>query len=99
MTRGARRVEPKYLGFRITILSWRSIRRHESTVLPTKDMGHAMEHAMSIDDQDDDTRLYLGPARNAEFLEVATIVREDGSELVIHAMTMRPKYRQLLPGG
>lgn len=53
---------------------------------------------MSVDDQEDDTRLYLGPARDAELLEVVTIVREDGSELVIHAMKMRSKYRRLLPG-
>jgi hypothetical protein len=25
-------------------------------------------------------------------------VRDDGSELAIHAMKMRPKYRRLLPG-
>ena len=25
---------------------------------------------MAIEDQDDDTRLYLGPARNSELLEV-----------------------------
>lgn len=62
------------------------------------DIKHAVENAMSIDDQDDDTRLYLGPARDAELLEVVTIVREDGSEIVIHAMKMRPKYRRLLPG-
>lgn len=53
---------------------------------------------MSVDDQEDDTRLYLGPARNAGLLEVVTIVRDDGSELVIHAMKMRAKYRRLLPG-
>ncbi len=53
---------------------------------------------MSVDDPDDDTRLYLGPARDAELLEVVTIAREDGSELVIHAMKMRLKYRRLLPG-
>jgi hypothetical protein len=63
-----------------------------------EDIEHAIDNAMAIDDQDDDTRLYLGPARNAELLEVAMLVREDGSELVIHAMTMRPKYRRLLPG-
>jgi len=63
-----------------------------------KDIRHAIENAMAIDDQDDDTRLYLGPARNTELLEVVTLVRQDGSELVIHAMTMRPKYRRLLPG-
>lgn len=63
-----------------------------------EDIEHAVDNAMAIDDQDDDTRLYLGPARNAELLEVVTLLREDGSELVIHAMRMRPKYRRLLPG-
>jgi hypothetical protein len=53
---------------------------------------------LAIDDQDDDTRLYLGPSRSADLLEVVTIVRDDGSELAIHAMKMRPKYRRLLPG-
>jgi hypothetical protein len=28
-----------------------------------------------------------------------TIARDDGSELTIHAMKMRPKYRRLLPEG
>jgi hypothetical protein len=53
---------------------------------------------MSIDDQDDDTRLYLGPARDADLLEVVTLVLDTRSELVIHAMRMRPGYRRLLPG-
>jgi hypothetical protein len=63
-----------------------------------EDIEHAIDNVMSIDDQDDDTQLYLGPARNADLLEVVTIVRDDGSELVIHAMKMRPRYRRLLPG-
>lgn len=63
-----------------------------------EDIEHAIDNVMSIDDPDDDTRLYLGPARNADLLEVVTIVRDDGSELVIHAMKMRPKYRRLLSG-
>jgi hypothetical protein len=46
---------------------------------------------------DADARLYLGPASNAELLEVVTIVHDDGSELAIHAMKMRPKCRRLLP--
>jgi hypothetical protein len=54
---------------------------------------------MAIDDQKDDTRLYLGPARSGDLLEVVTIVRNDGSELAIHAMRMRSKYQRLLPGG
>lgn len=63
-----------------------------------EDIEHATTHAMAIYDLDDDTRLYLGPSRNSDLLEIVTIVRADGSELAIHAMRMRPKYRQLLPG-
>ena len=44
-------------------------------------------------------KLYLGPSRSAGLLEVVTVVRDDGSELAIHAMKMRPKYQRLLPGG
>lgn len=73
-----------------------SARRHG---IADEDIEHAVVHAMAIDDQDDDTRLYLGPARNSGLLEVVTIVRRDGPPLVIHAMTMRRKYRRLLPGG
>jgi hypothetical protein len=64
-----------------------------------EDIQHAMEHAMTIEDQDDDTRLYLGPSHSAALLEVVTIVRDDGPELAIHAMPMRAKYQRLLPGG
>jgi copper oxidase (laccase) domain-containing protein len=64
-----------------------------------EDIEHAVEHAMAIDDQNDDTRLYLGPSRSAALLEVVVIVRDDGPELAIHAMPMRTKYQRLLPGG
>jgi hypothetical protein len=73
-----------------------SARKHE---IAEEDIEHAIENAMSIDDQEDDTRLYLGPARSTELLEVLTIVRDDGSELAIHAMRMRAKYQRLLTGG
>jgi hypothetical protein len=46
-----------------------------------EDIEHAVANAMTIDDQDDDTRLYLGPARDADLLEVVTIVRATGDEL------------------
>ena len=71
-----------------------SARKHG---IADEDIEHAMRHPLAIDDQDDDTRLYLGPSRSADLLEVVTIVRDDGSELVIHAMRLRPKYRRLLP--
>ena len=54
---------------------------------------------MTIDNQEDDARLYLGPSTSADLREVVTIVRDDGSALAIHAMRMRPKYRRLLPEG
>lgn len=54
---------------------------------------------MVIDDLDDDLRLYLGPGRSGILLEIVTAVRGQGEgELVIHAMAIRAKYRQLLPG-
>ena len=71
-----------------------SARKHG---IADEDIEHAVNHAMAIDDiEHDDIRLYLGPARNAELLEVFTIPR-GGGELAIHAMRMRPKYRHLLP--
>jgi len=73
-----------------------SARKHG---IADEDIDHAMSHALAIDDQADDTRLDLGPAPSADLLEVATVVRDDGSELVIHAMKLRPKYRRLLPEG
>jgi hypothetical protein len=63
------------------------------------DIDHAVEHAMTIENQNDDTRLYLGTARNAALPEVVTGLRDDGSEIAIHAMRMRAKYQRLLPGG
>jgi hypothetical protein len=63
------------------------------------DVEHATSNAMVIENQDDDTRLYLGLARDAALLEVVTIIRDDRSELAIHAMAMRSKYQRLLPGG
>jgi hypothetical protein len=73
----------------------RSARRH---AIADEDIRHAVNNAMTMDDQDDDTRLYLGPGRSGELLEVVTIVRDALPELAIHAMKMRPKYRRLLPG-
>ena len=72
-----------------------SARKHG---IADEDIEHAMRNAMAIDNLDDDLRLHLGPARDASPLEIVSVVRDDESELVIHAMPMRPKYRRLLPG-
>jgi len=72
-----------------------SARKHG---IADEDIRHAVANAMSIDDQDNDTRLYLGPSRSAALLEVVTIVRAEEPELAIHAMPMRAKYTRLRPG-
>jgi hypothetical protein len=72
-----------------------SARRHG---VADEDIRHAVANAMVIEDQDDDTRLYLGAGTAGALLEVLTIIRDDGTELAIHAMPMRPKYRRLLAG-
>ena len=63
------------------------------------DIKHAVEHAMVSDVLDDNLVLHLGPSRSAALLEVIVLARSDRDDLVIHAMTMREKYRRLLPGG
>jgi len=73
-----------------------SARKHG---IADEDIEHAVANAMTIDDQQDDARLYLGPARSADLLEVVTIVRDDGSELAIHAMKMPAQIPAIAPGG
>ena len=73
-----------------------SARKHG---IADEDIEHAVNHAMAIDRRNNDTQLYLGPARSSELLEVATIIRLGHSQVAIHAMKMRSKYRSLSPGG
>jgi len=65
--------------------------------LSEADIKHALEHAIRIIDQDDESRLYLGAAANGGLLEVVTYPRPDGTELVVHAMKIRPSYAKLIP--
>jgi hypothetical protein len=62
------------------------------------DILHAIDHALAAGDQDDGKVLYLGPDRAGNLLEVVTVVREDETEVVIHAMRMRPTYEPFLRG-
>jgi hypothetical protein len=62
------------------------------------DIEHAVRHAMSVDNQEDDMRLHLGPTRSATLIEVVTVSRLGGVEVAIHAMKMRSKYRRFLAG-
>jgi hypothetical protein len=74
---------------------YRSARRHG---IEDEDILHAVEHALAVGEQDDSNVLYLGPDRAANMLEVVAVTRDDGSEIVIHAMRMRAKYEPFLRG-
>lgn len=72
-----------------------SARRHGIAI---GEIRHAVRNAQSIDDQEGDLRLYLGPSRSGGLIEVVTIVRSPTSELAIDAMRMRADYLPLLLG-
>ena len=76
-----------------------SARRHG---VADADIRNAVEHYLytaAIDAEEPPVRvLYLGFDRARNILEVVVIERDDGSELVIHAMKMRAQFRDLLPG-
>ncbi len=62
------------------------------------DVHHAITNALvAYDDMDDPYVLYLGPDTAGTLLEVLTAVDERGEEIAFHAMSMRRKYRRLLP--
>ena len=72
-----------------------SARRHG---IADEDMRHAVDNAMAIEDlgEDPDRWLVVGPDRAANLLEVIVLITEEGTELIIHAMPLRPVYRRLL---
>lgn len=62
-----------------------------------EDIRHSVEHALVAADEDDTGRvLYLGADRAGNLLEIVTVLREDETEIVIHAMRMRRLYEPLL---
>jgi len=62
------------------------------------DIRHAVEHAVVAGEQDDGKVLYLGADRSGNLLEVVSVVRDDDTEVVIHAMRMRRRYAPFLHG-
>jgi hypothetical protein len=72
-----------------------SARRHG---IDDGDIVHAVENAVVAGEQDDGKVLYLGPDRAGRLLEVVAVLRDDASEIVIHAMRMRSKYEPFLRG-
>jgi hypothetical protein len=65
-----------------------------------EDIQHALVHALAVDQvgEDPDRYLVLGPDWAANLPELVVLDRPHGPA-VIHAMSMRPQYRRLLPEG
>lgn len=61
-----------------------------------EDVEHAIEQALVAGEDDDGKVLYLGPDRAGNLLEVVSVLRDDETEIVIHAMRMRRIYEQYL---
>jgi hypothetical protein len=78
----------------------RSARKHG---VADDDIVHAASHALAayalLEDGDDEPRrtLLLAPDRAGNLLELVVLELDDARRLVIHAMPMRPMYRDLLP--
>ena len=72
-----------------------SARRHG---VADQDMLHAVDHSMAVEDlgADPDRWLVVGPDRSANLLEVIVLLTEEGTQMIIHAMALRARYRKLL---
>ena len=83
--------------FRDTVLStWTSTPRRTSTASATLTSSTPSTSRWSPGDQEDGKVLYLGPDRAGNLLEVVSVRRDDGTEIVIHAMWMRKMYELFL---
>ncbi|MDE0236252.1 MAG: hypothetical protein OXN95_03385 [bacterium] len=62
---------------------------------------HAIRYAVTIVDLEPDTdpprTLAIGPDQHGNLLEVIWLDLDAGSQLVIHAMALRPLFHHLLP--
>lgn len=76
-----------------------SARKHG---VPDQDIRHAatyflIAYPLTDSDSGPQRELRLGPDRAGNLLEIVALLLDDGRSLIIHAMRMRPKYRDLLP--
>ena len=66
-----------------------------------EDIRHALRHALGWKRLDrvgvPAMTLIVGPDRAANLLETIVVHDDDGTDVVIHAMRLRPRYRMLLP--
>jgi len=62
------------------------------------DIHHAIDHALVIEGagEEPDRWLVIGPDRAGNLLEVVVLVTTENTQLAIHAMALRAKFRTLL---
>jgi hypothetical protein len=72
-----------------------SARRHG---VSDADMFHAVANSLAVEDlgEDPDRWLVIGPDRATNLIETVVLVTQEGTEMIIHAMPLRPIYRRLL---
>jgi uncharacterized DUF497 family protein len=63
-----------------------------------EDIQHAIDHALAIEDagEDPDRWLVVGPDRAGNLLEVVVLTTVEDTQLAIHAMPIRARFRRLL---
>ena len=61
-------------------------------------MLHAVANSLAVEDlgEDPDRWLVIGPDHAANLVEIVVLVTREGTEMIIHAMPLRPIYRRLL---
>jgi len=72
-----------------------SARKHD---VVDKDIHHAVDNAIAIEDagEDPDRWLVIGPDRAGNLVEVVVMTTVENTQLAIHAMPMRAKFRRLI---
>lgn len=63
------------------------------------DVLHAVRNAIRSVGMDEDLVMLIGPARDGALLEIGVLDLEGEDPVVIHTMTLRPRFYRLLGGG
>lgn len=67
--------------------------------IPDTDIVHAVRNAVRRIRMDDDLTMLIGPASDGALLEVGVLDLDGDDPVVIHAMTLRPKFYRFLAMG
>ena len=60
------------------------------------DMEHAVRHARRRIRMDEDLTMLLGPSTSGTLLEIGVLGLDSDDPVIIHAMSLRPKFHRFL---